>query len=37
MYDELTDRYAHTAELKQSPYFASFQTNSWGNQDVPQR
>lgn len=24
------DRFAHTEELKGSPYFASFQTNSWG-------
>jgi hypothetical protein len=28
------DRYAHTAQLKQAPYFASFQTNSWGNYDA---
>ena len=25
------DRFAHTAELKGPPYFASFQTNSWGS------
>jgi hypothetical protein len=25
------DRFAHTQELKNVPYFASFQTNSWGN------
>lgn len=30
-YDFLTDRFAHTQQLKGSPYFASFQTNSWGN------
>ncbi len=30
-YDEVTDRYAHTEELKHDPYFASFQTNSWGS------
>ena len=30
-YDEVSDRYAHTEELKHDPYFASFQTNSWGN------
>ena len=29
-YSEFTDRFAHTQELKQTPYFASFQTNSWG-------
>ncbi len=28
---EFTDRFAHTEELKQAPYFASFQTNSWGS------
>lgn len=27
----LTNRYQHTAELLQSPYFAVFQSNSWGN------
>jgi len=27
----LTDRFAHTQELLGSPYFASFQSNSWGN------
>ena len=31
----LADRYAHTAELKQAPYFASFQTNSWGRGILP--
>jgi serine protease AprX len=30
-YDAVSDRFAHTQELKGSPYFASFQTNSWGN------
>lgn len=30
-YDFLTDRFAHTQRLKGSPYFASFQSNSWGN------
>lgn len=29
--DEVTDRYAHTAELLEEPYLASFQTNSWGH------
>jgi hypothetical protein len=27
---EFADRFLHTQELKQAPYFASFQTNSWG-------
>jgi serine protease AprX len=30
-YDVVADRFAHSAQLKQSPYFASFQSNSWGN------
>ncbi|MFL6200405.1 MAG: S8 family serine peptidase [Thermoanaerobaculia bacterium] len=30
-YDFLTDRFAHTQALKGSPYFASFQSNSWGD------
>jgi PKD repeat protein len=30
-FDYLVDRFAHTQELKQAPYFASFQTNSWGD------
>ncbi len=30
-YDFLGDRFAHTQQLKASPYFASFQTNSWGD------
>ena len=29
-YENLPDRYAHTAELLKEPYFASFQSNSWG-------
>jgi hypothetical protein len=31
---EFTDRFAHTQELKQAPYFASFQTNSWGAHQI---
>jgi len=27
---EFADRFLHTQELTQAPYFASFQTNSWG-------
>ena len=30
-YDHVVGRFEHTQELKSSPYFASFQTNSWGN------
>lgn len=30
-YDYVTDRFAHTQQLKSAPYFASFQTNSWGS------
>ncbi|MEP6922833.1 MAG: FG-GAP-like repeat-containing protein [Pyrinomonadaceae bacterium] len=30
-YDTLTNRYTHTAELKQNPYKAVYQSNSWGN------
>lgn len=30
-YNELGDRYAHTEALKHEPYFASFQSNSWGD------
>jgi hypothetical protein len=30
-FDFVTDRFAHTQELKSPPYLASFQTNSWGN------
>ena len=30
-YDALTDRFAHTLQLKLPPYNASFQSNSWGN------
>jgi serine protease AprX len=28
---EFTDRFVHTQELKSAPYYASFQTNSWGS------
>jgi hypothetical protein len=30
-YGPVVDRFAHTQELKNAPYFASLQTNSWGN------
>ncbi len=30
-YGPVADRFAFTQELKSAPYFASFQTNSWGN------
>ena len=30
-YGQVFNRYAHTAQLLQAPYFASFQTNSWGS------
>ncbi len=30
-YDNFTDRFALTQDLKGAPYFASFQSNSWGN------
>ncbi|UCF68751.1 MAG: S8 family serine peptidase, partial [Acidobacteriota bacterium] len=30
-YGSVSDRFAHTQELKGDPYFASFQTNSWGD------
>lgn len=30
-YGNLGDRFAETQELKNDPYFASFQTNSWGD------
>jgi hypothetical protein len=29
--DFMGDRFTHTQELTESPYFASFQSNSWGN------
>ena len=29
-YANLTDRFAYTQELKSAPYYASFQSNSWG-------
>ena len=34
-YGFLGDRFAHTQELKEAPYFASFQTNSWGASQIP--
>ncbi len=30
-YGSLGDRFVHTQELKNAPYFAAFQSNSWGN------
>ena len=30
-YDSMTNRYTHTAQLKQDPYKAVYQSNSWGN------
>jgi hypothetical protein len=30
-YGSVSDRFAHTQELKADPYWASFQTNSWGD------
>ena len=30
-YDAVSDRFAHTQQLKSAPYFASFQSNSWGD------
>ena len=30
-YDFMVDRFAHTQELLGPPYYASFQSNSWGN------
>lgn len=30
-YGAVADRFAHTQELKGAPYYASFQTNSWGD------
>jgi hypothetical protein len=30
-YGQLVNRYTHTAQLLQSPYFAVFQSNSWGS------
>ncbi len=35
-YNNVSDRFAHTAELKGAPYFASFQTNSWGSSRTTQ-
>jgi hypothetical protein len=33
-YSFMTNRYTHTEELKQAPYKAVFQSNSWGNTQV---
>ncbi|MEM9378978.1 MAG: S8 family serine peptidase [Planctomycetota bacterium] len=33
---QLNNRYQHTAELLQAPYFAVFQTNSWGSSRTSQ-
>jgi Carboxypeptidase regulatory-like domain/Subtilase family len=30
-YDSMANRYTHTAQLKQDPYKAVYQSNSWGN------
>ena len=30
-YNNFGDRFAHTQQLKEAPYFASFQSNSWGS------
>jgi len=30
-YESVTDRHAHTAQLLEAPYFAMFQSNSWGS------
>lgn len=30
-FDSLSNRYTHTAQLKQDPYKAVYQSNSWGN------
>ncbi len=30
-YGQMTNRFTHTAQLLQSPYFACFQSNSWGD------
>ncbi len=35
-YAFLVDRFAHTQELKNDPYYASFQTNSWGSSRTTQ-
>lgn len=35
-YVTLTNRYQHTAELLQSPYFAVYQSNSWGSTQTTQ-
>ncbi len=35
-YLSLTNRYTHTQEMKEAPYNAVFQSNSWGNAQVTQ-
>lgn len=35
-YSGLPNRYTHTAEMLQSPYFCVFQSNSWGNPQTTQ-
>ncbi|QOJ17581.1 MAG: S8 family serine peptidase [Phycisphaeraceae bacterium] len=35
-YASLTNRYQHTAELLQAPYFAVYQSNSWGSTQTTQ-
>jgi hypothetical protein len=35
-YLTLTNRYVHTAELLQDPFFAVYQSNSWGNNPTTQ-
>ncbi|MEM1449430.1 MAG: S8 family serine peptidase [Planctomycetota bacterium] len=35
-FGQLSNRYQHTAELLQAPYFAVFQTNSWGSSRTSQ-
>ncbi|UCF69282.1 MAG: S8 family serine peptidase, partial [Acidobacteriota bacterium] len=30
-FNNVSDRFAHTQKITQAPYFASFQTNSWGD------
>lgn len=34
-YGAVNDRFAHTRQLKGAPYFASFQSNSWGHRQIP--
>lgn len=33
-YSYLNNRYSHTAQLKQAPYYAVYQSNSWGDNRV---